>query len=353
MGTEDTNVKVTEEYGPDGSLKTITKEYAPKKTFTDWIAWYAQVVGAGAVIISIIALVVGVYQFKAQESDNAQMQATQVAASAAQTQDQERQTTLDTYLNDMSNLLLMDGLQTAKPGSAVVALAIARTDTALRNLDGNRKGTLIRFLWEARLINEPHPIISLNGVNLQQAFFAYANLSSADFSGAHMYQANFSQANLSGANLSGADLDSVDLLLSNLSGANLKGAILYRAYISSAIANFDLNAAVKDARDLTQTHLYPAGLVDANLSGAYLPGVNLSGYNLGGIDLHGADLYQADLVNANLSGSNLSGTNLSGADLDNTDLYRADLSGAQVTTAQLAQARSLTGATMPDGSTHS
>jgi uncharacterized protein YjbI with pentapeptide repeats len=144
----------------------------------------------------------GVYQFKSQQSDSAQMQATQVAASAAQTQDQERQTILDTYLNDMSNLLLVYHLGAINSTNEVRALAIARTDTALRNLDGVRKGTLIRFLWEAELINGSHPIIPLNGTNLQQAFFAGANLSGANLTGALVNNNQLARANsLKGATM--------------------------------------------------------------------------------------------------------------------------------------------------------
>jgi uncharacterized protein YjbI with pentapeptide repeats len=352
MDTEDRYVKITNEFEPNGGLKTTTKESPTKKTKSDWIAWGAQVLSAGTLIISLGALVFGVYSFKLQQSTSAQMQAAQVAASTEQTQDQERQATLDTYLDDMSNLLLVNHLGAPDSTNEVRALAIARTDTALRNLDGNRKGSLIRFLWEAKLINEPHPIIPLSNANLQQAYLAHANLSGANLSGAHMYQANLSQANLSQANLSGADLDNADLLLSNLSGTNLKRAILYRAYVSSSFLNFNLNAAVKDARDIREAHLYPAGLIGADLSGAFLPDVNLSGYNLQGIDLSGADLYGADLVNVTLHDANLRGANLSNADLDNTNLYRVDLNGAQVTTEQLSQAGSLKGAIMPDGSMH-
>jgi len=43
---------------------------------------------------------------------------------------------------------------------------------------------------------------------------------------------------------------------------------------------------------------------------------------------------------------------LSGADLSDADLSRANLSGATVTNEQLAGAKSLQGATMPDGSKH-
>lgn len=54
----------------------------------------------------------------------------------------------------------------------------------------------------------------------------------------------------------------------------------------------------------------------------------------------------------NLGKRDLAGAHLSGADLRAADLSGADLTGATVTDEQLAQARSLQGATMPDGTVH-
>ncbi len=115
------------------------------------------------------------------------------------------------------------------------------------------------------------------------------------------------------------------------------------------------------------------------LNQADLSNINLSQANLREVDLSGANLSRAYLQRADLSGANLSGTNLSGAnlsdaiffskiyvprvfggtiilskpaDLTGADLSYANLHGAKVTTEQLNQARSLEGATMPDGTIH-
>src|SRR3712207_6525576 len=66
--------------------------------------------------------------------------------------------------------------------------------------------------------------------------------------------------------------------------------------------------------------------------------------------LKGADLHGANLGEAQLSYANLSRANLSEADLSGADLSGADLSGATGwTEEQLDLAKSLKGATMPDG----
>jgi pentapeptide repeat protein len=73
------------------------------------------------------------------------------------------------------------------------------------------------------------------------------------------------------------------------------------------------------------------------------------------IYLHTADLTGAHLNGAKLSGADLSDTFLNGANLENADLGGAHLNGANLSDAeewtneQLAQADSLVGATLPDG----
>ena len=115
-------------------------------------------------------------------------------------------------------------------------------------------------------------------------------------------------------------------------------------------------------RDFVRWNLRGANLRNAGLSGADLREANLSNADLSGADLSRAklsraDLSEADLSRANLSGANLTRADLSGAHLGGADLYEANLSGADLTTAftsdeQLARARSLEGATLPDGTLH-
>jgi len=88
--------------------------------------------------------------------------------------------------------------------------------------------------------------------------------------------------------------------------------------------------------------LFHADLSDANLIGANLSGANLSGADLSGADLRGA----------NLRGVRLNDTRLRDANLFDADLSEANLEHAQVTDEQLAEAKSLKGATMRDGSVH-
>ncbi len=67
------------------------------------------------------------------------------------------------------------------------------------------------------------------------------------------------------------------------------------------------------------------------------------------VDLREADLSEADLGNANLGGADLSNANLTGVDLTGANLK--SVTGISIERLE-KKAKSLKGATMPDGSIH-
>jgi hypothetical protein len=92
--------------------------------------------------------------------------------------DQQHATTLQTYIDNIQDLLLNHKLAKSKPDDEIATLAQARTLTALEGLglDSDRKGRLLQFLYEAQLIGfldgkgNLHPII----ISLKDAKFNYA-----------------------------------------------------------------------------------------------------------------------------------------------------------------------------------
>ena len=210
---------------------------------------------------------------------------------------------LQTYLEQMGQMLLDKDrpLRQSKEGDEVQLLARARTVTILRRLDSARNRDILQFLREARLVPS-------NKYHIQEHIVRLDN------------------SNLSKADLRGANLDSFDLHGTNLSGADLRDARLPWSYLRYA-----------------------------KLNGAKLRGADLRGdpdQSGDDADLSYADLSDANLSEADLSYDNLSSANLQGANLTDAVLIGANLSNAKVTSEQLAEAKSLEGATMPDGSKH-
>lgn len=143
-------------------------------------------------------------------------------------------------------------------------------------------------------------------------------------------------------------------LLRGLDGKR-KGIVVRFLYESGLIVEkpvIDLAGA-----DLSGAELINANLRGANLSGTYLNKALLWGINLSAANLSHASLTEAKVFNVDLSEANLSQTFLLKVDLTEANLTQADLTGARlsrgrISDEQLATARSLKGATMPDGTRH-
>ncbi len=179
-------------------------------------------------------------------------------------QEQQQMMLVTNYIDRIGDMLLHEKLLHSATIDDVRVVAQAETMTLLPQLDGKRKGMVVLFLMQTKLINNDFRVISLR------------------------------EADLRGAQLHGADIRDTYLL-----GADLQGA------------------------DLSGSNLSYASLVFTRLAGANLQGANLQG---------------SELTNGDLTGANLNSANLKDAQGVKDD--------------QLAQAKSLTGAILPDGSTH-
>ncbi len=234
-------------------------------------------------LIIPVVLAIGGYWFTSSQN-----RATQAAAERRAQDD-----ALQSYLNQMGQLLLDKDTQLLHPeeGDDARTLARAWTLTVLPRLDGLRKrSVVVQFLYESGLITKDHVVIDLTGAHLAAINLTNANLKGANLRGAYMARANVVEARLSEAALGDAKLFGANLSLAKLDGANLNAAVL-----------------MGDERG---TPLQRISVIHK--------------YTLGGVGPKNADLSYADLSGANL-----------------TDAY--------VSEEQLDSAESLKGATMPNG----
>jgi uncharacterized protein YjbI with pentapeptide repeats len=256
--------KETKEYTPNGQLAKITKEHQPGKTFWDWLQ----------LLIIPIILASATIAFGWWQAHLAEVQHQQDQQNAL---DQQRTVILQTYIDNIQDLLLNHNLLKSKPTDDVAILARARTLTALQGLDPGRKGRLLIFLHEAQLIG----FKDTNGRIHDRII---------DLKDADLYDTVLPSSN---SDLSGSDLSGSDLSGSNLSSTVLLGAVLPNANLESAdLRNANLPNAILESADLK----------DADLRDADLYGADLRFANLERADLRDAALWDALLSHADLSG---------------------------------------------------
>jgi uncharacterized protein YjbI with pentapeptide repeats len=144
---------------------------------------------------------------------------------------------LQAYLDKIGQLLLDKDrpLSLAVKGDDVSTLARSLTLTALSQLDGRRKGTLIQFLSEAELIQrDPRFVVwDDSEQSWRQQSGPVIELTSADLSGivltsddADLTYVMLGEASLRGAYMRGADLSNAVLFNTDLSDADLTWADL-------------------------------------------------------------------------------------------------------------------------------
>lgn len=236
-----------------------------KKTLWDWMD----------LLIVPLILALGVYFLNYSQKKNEQ----EIA------KENRHQTILENYFDRMTTLILDNGLGTDEENKGARSLARARTLTVLRSLDGERKGQVIQFLHESKLIGTDY-VVDLDGADLRTMQLRWVQL------------------------------DGIRLRGTNMRGADISGCFL--------LQESDLTGV-----DMSETKIIFTGLAGANLTNAKLK--------------------DADLTYARLMHANLEGSELDGAKLNKANLTHANLTKAKVTKDQLLEAMTLENATMPNG----
>jgi uncharacterized protein YjbI with pentapeptide repeats len=207
-----------------------------------------------ALLIVPAALALGVYwlnrrqderERKADAVREREREATEEARKAREleVEDQRAQgAALQAYLDHMSQLLTDKErpLHRAQVGDSLSTVARARTLAVLMRLSGERKGSVVRFLYELGLIIKDRPI-----VDLQQADLSGTILRSVILRGVILRGTSLKGADLSGADLSGVGLMEANLRRAYLWRANLNGAFLHKASLKGADLSGTILSGIK------------------------------------------------------------------------------------------------------------
>jgi hypothetical protein len=257
-----------EETLQNGKLKVTKRitQFQSGKTLWDWLG-----------LAGVIAIPVALFWLQQQQQKRSEKQA---EAEKEITAINLREEALRDYFDKMADLLIdkkmrrllkLSTRQALPKGSlefdelgASLDVTRARTLSILRRLDGDgeRKGSVVRFLIDAELIQGLNILKEANliGANLSRVDLSSSNLTEVDFSesmlpfsvikGANLFLAKFvktnlksttlAESNLKGANFNNACLMEANLQGANLGHANLEGADLQHANLKSA-KNLDVN----------------------------------------------------------------------------------------------------------------
>lgn len=255
--------------------------------------------------------------------------------------DRQQEAALQAYLDRMSELLVEKKLQDEETNNEIRNVARIRTITILRALDAYRNKLVIDFLRDAGLITDGNSIfnrakiekIDLSNLDLSNIFLQGAVLKGTVLRNSNLKGANLENVNLEVGNLSQADLHKANMQRANLNKANLQRASLWEANLQEA--------------ELVEADLQGAELSYAQLKSAIFVKADLRNANFSNADLQAAQFYWNVSVPGVISKFQIIDTNLT-----NANLAGANLKDAKITPEQLAQARSLKGTIMPDGTVH-
>ena len=285
------------------------EEVRPAKTLWDWLQ----------LLVVPVALAVLAIAFNAsQSSRDAKREETRNShelAIAAAARRQDRATaaesrldeTLRTYLARISDLMLDRNLLRSRQGSTVQAVARTLTVTALHRLDGRRKGEVLRFLEESRLIGTVRVSGSDGSAIIFRPTLAKISLRDADLRDADLTRsvllgANLAESDLRNAHLDGARLNAVSFWDAGLHGASFRGAQMSKVDLGFS----DLRNAVFDRASFYDwVSLHTSCVTGARFRGAYLDGATFGDVQGRHVDFTGASLAGEQLRDAELMDSTM------------------------------------------------
>ena len=167
---------------------------------------------------------------------------------------QRQHQAVDDFIQIITELSLDHNLATKKPKDGTKEIARSRVIFVLENIDGERKGQILQFLYESNLIDLTPKVvlvganfkgIQLTGIDLhsseirgayfQNSDLQKSNLDQALFVGCNFLKSNFSESKVENTDFSYSNLSSCEFQNMNLSTVNFEGANLTNADFSNSV----------------------------------------------------------------------------------------------------------------------
>ena len=221
----------------------IDEKISPAKTLWDWLD------------LLIIPVALGLIGWAYSQIEKVKTQNVE--------EERKQNEILESFLETMTKLIMEHDLQ-SKPSQQTIAIARARVNIALSNLNGQRKGQILQFLYESDLI-DIKPKLLLLGANLQNAILDEIVLGKSEIKGAFFNKSSIQRANLKGAILIGCDFSHTNFSNSLLENANLS----YTNLSDSQLKNMDLTTVNFEGTNLTGANLEGSKILNNQLESIF------------------------------------------------------------------------------------
>lgn len=166
---------------------------------------------------------------------------------------------LDSYFRTISDLINKSNLLDITKNKESKIIARTRTIIAVENLEGERKGQVLQFLYEANLIDDKKINIlganfrevQVSGIVLRKTTIKGVHFCDSDFENTFLDGSNFISCNFSNTNFNGSSMENTNLEYSDLSNCKLTNIDLTKVNFEGANLNYaDLSNSI-----ITQSQL--------------------------------------------------------------------------------------------------
>jgi uncharacterized protein YjbI with pentapeptide repeats len=272
------------------------EEVRPAKTAWDWLQLF---------IVPLALAVIGYFFNHAESVRDRHREDTRANQAQFIADENRRDQVLQDYLVRMADLVLERRLRGRKYNRDARGVARTLTLTALRRLDGKRKGEVVRYLADSALIDGPGvPIVALTDADLRGAVLTGARLGGVVFDAADLRGAKFDGTALSALRFEGA----------RLARASFTGAVLEGVGFAAA----DLAHASFRGVRVDNARSYSGRIERVSFAGACLSGATFEG-----ADVRQARFAHAEGVHVNFERARVTTSGLAGAKFTDSALGRA------------------------------
>lgn len=199
----------------------------------------------GVIVIPLIIGVATIVVTYHQNQSNLELVKRQIEESRKQfdqsreeTDRQRQEELLNSYVENMTFMLIDRNLREQQPGSSLQNAAIRRTISTMSLLNSDHNKELFEYLYSENLIalsqkmyentennvSSGGRIVDLRNTNLDYVDLESAELEGIDLEGVNLEHADLENTDLENANMKNSNLLEADLTGTQLEGANLEGA---------------------------------------------------------------------------------------------------------------------------------